>query len=122
MLQGEVHLVNAYPGTPIHVAIEIPEFNPEEYNDSMKHHHQQAVTELATQFAVPASQTHVQEGMPEDVIPRVASSIDAEMLVIGTIGRTGLSAAIIGNTAEHVIDRLDCDVLALRPDAIVLAP
>lgn len=122
MLQGEVHLVNAYPGTPIHVAIEIPEFNPAEYNDNMKHHHQQAVTELATQFAVPSSQTHVQEGMPEDVIPRVASSIDAEMLVIGTIGRTGLSAAIIGNTAEHVIDRLDCDVLALRPDANVLAP
>ena len=57
--------------------------------------------------------------MPEDVIPRVAESLDAEMLVIGTIGRTGLSAAIIGNTAEHVIDRLDCDVLAIKPDNFV---
>jgi len=54
--------------------------------------------------------------MPEDVIPRVATALDAEMVIIGTIGRTGLSAAIIGNTAEHVIDRLDCDVLALKPD------
>ncbi|HCU64366.1 MAG TPA: universal stress protein UspE [Rheinheimera sp.] len=122
MLQGEVHLVNAYPGTPVHVAIEIPEFNPAEYNDNMKHHHQQAVADLAAKFAIPTSQTHVLEGMPEDVIPRVAQNLDAEMLVIGTIGRTGLSAAIIGNTAEHVIDRLDCDVLALRPDAQVLAP
>jgi universal stress protein E len=44
------------------------------------------------------------------------------MVVIGTIGRTGLSAAIIGNTAEHVIDRLDCDVLALKPDSSIAAP
>ncbi len=41
------------------------------------------------------------------------------MVVIGTIGRTGLSAAIIGNTAEHVIDRLDCDVLAVKPAGFV---
>jgi len=37
-------------------------------------------------------------------------------VVIGTIGRTGLSAAFIGNTAEHVIDRLHCDLLAVKPD------
>ena len=117
MLNSEVHLVNAYPGTPVHVAIEIPEFNPAEYNDSMKHHHNAAVSKLAAEYNIPLSCTHVQEGMPEDVIPRVASAIDAEMVVIGTIGRTGLSAAIIGNTAEHVIDRLDCDVLAMKPDS-----
>jgi universal stress protein E len=40
-------------------------------------------------------------------------------VVIGTVGRTGLSAALVGNTAEHVIDSLDCDVLALKPDGYV---
>jgi len=36
--------------------------------------------------------------------------------VLGTIGRTGLSAAFLGNTAEQVIDHLRCDLLALKPD------
>ena len=52
----------------------------------------------------------------EDVIDNVSHDLDAELVVLGTIGRTGLSAAFIGNTAEHVIDRLNCDVLAIKPD------
>ncbi len=116
MLNAKVHLVNAYPGTPVQVAVEIPEFNPTEYNDSMRHHHMDSAKALAGQFDITAEAVHVQEGLPEDVIPRVARELDAEMVIIGTIGRTGLSAAIIGNTAEHVIDRLDCDVLALKAD------
>ncbi|MDX3774544.1 universal stress protein UspE [Chromatiaceae bacterium AAb-1] len=115
MLNAEVHLVNAYPGTPVNIAIEIPEFNPQEYNTTMKRHHIDAAAELAAQFGIKPENTHVQEGMPEDVIPKVARKLDAEIVVIGTVGRTGLSAAIIGNTAEHVIDRLDSDVLAVKP-------
>lgn len=115
MLSAKTHLVNAFPGTPVNIAIEIPEFNPQEYNSTMKHHHTDALNKLATQFDIAPEHSHVQEGMPEDVIPAIAKTLDAEMVVIGTIGRTGLSAAIIGNTAEHVIDRLDCDVLAVKP-------
>lgn len=114
MLNANVHLVNAYPGTPVQVAVEIPEFNPEEYNEAMRHHHRDAILALSREFMIAPEHTHVLEGMPEDVIPKVAQSLDAEMVIIGTIGRTGLSAAIIGNTAEHVIDRLDCDILALK--------
>jgi len=40
-------------------------------------------------------------------------------VILGTIGRTGISAALIGNTAEHVIDRLNCDVLAIKPAGYV---
>lgn len=115
MLNANTHLVNAFPGTPVNIAIEIPEFNPQEYNSTTKHHHADAVAGLAKQFDIDSQQCHVLEGMPEDVLPLIANKLDAEMVIIGTIGRTGLSAAIIGNTAEHVIDRLDCDVLAIKP-------
>ena len=81
-----------------------------------RHHHQDAVKALADSHGIDTEYCHVLEGMPEDVIPKVAQDIDAEIVIIGTIGRTGLSAAIIGNTAEHVIDRLDCDILALKPE------
>ncbi|WP_313690074.1 universal stress protein, partial [Pantoea sp.] len=42
--------------------------------------------------------------------------LGAGVVVLGTIGRTGLSAAFLGNTAEQVIDHLRCDLLALKPD------
>ena len=115
LIHSNVHLVNSYPGTPVNIAIEIPEFDASQYNDSMLHHHQDAMTSHAEKFGVPVENTHVQEGLPEDVIEEVALKLDAELVVLGTIGRTGLSAALIGNTAEHVIDKLNCDVLALKP-------
>jgi len=58
----------------------------------------------------------VKEGLPEDVIPELAEQLDAELVVLGTVGRTGFSAALIGNTAEHVIDSVNCDLLAVKPD------
>ncbi|WP_286272739.1 universal stress protein UspE [Thalassotalea hakodatensis] len=116
IIQGNVHLVNSYPGTPVNIAIEIPEFNANEYNDSMRQHHQQAMQNHATKYSISTENTHVREGLPEDVIEEVSQQLDAELVVLGTIGRTGISAALIGNTAEHVIDRLNCDVLALKPE------
>ncbi len=117
--KGHLHLVNAYPSTPLNVAIEIPEFNPNHYNDAVKKHHLEGMQAYAAQFGVGESHCHVKEGLPEDVLPFVADELDAELVVMGTVGRTGLSAALIGNTAEHVIDRLNCDVLALKPDGYV---
>ena len=36
-------------------------------------------------------------------------------MILGTVGRTGLSAALLGNTAEHVISKLSCNLLAIKP-------
>jgi len=116
LIDANVHLINSFPGTPVNIAIEIPEFNANEYNDSMLKHHQQAMTEHAEKFSIKPEFTHVEEGLPEDIIQNQALALDAELVILGTIGRTGLSAALIGNTAEHVIDGLNCDVLALKPD------
>lgn len=118
-LKGNVHLMNSFPGTPVNIAIEIPEFNSTEYNDTMLKHHEKAMIAHANKFDISIANTHVVEGLPETVIEQVAAKIDAELVILGTIGRTGISAALIGNTAEHVIDQLNCDVLALKPDGYV---
>jgi universal stress protein E len=115
LLNSDVHLVNSYPPTPMNIAVEIPEFDPNEYNSTMKKHHNESMTKLANDFDINIANTHVLEGMPEDVIPRLAKELDAELVVMGTVGRTGISAALIGNTAEHVIDNINCDLLALKP-------
>jgi universal stress protein E len=119
LIQANVHLVNSFPGTPVNIAIEIPEFNSTEYNDTMLKHHEQAMITHANRFDISVVNTHVKEGLPETVIEQVADNLDAELVILGTIGRTGISAALIGNTAEHVIDQLNCDVLALKPDGYI---
>ena len=85
----------------------------------MLQHHKKSMAAHATEFEIDVTHTHVEEGLPERVIEEVADKIDAELVVLGTIGRTGISAALIGNTAEHVIDQLNCDVLALKPDGYI---
>ncbi|CAD2224245.1 stress-induced protein [Pseudoalteromonas sp. 3J6] len=119
LANAKLNLVNAYPATPVNIAIEIPEFNPGLYNESVKKHHIESTNELANEFNLTSDQCFIEEGLPEDVIPDVANRLNSELVVIGTVGRTGLSAALVGNTAEHVIDSLDCDVLALKPDGYV---
>jgi universal stress protein E len=119
LANAKLNLVNAYPATPVNIAIEIPEFNPGLYNESVKKHHIESTNQLADEFNLTSDQCFIEEGLPEDVIPDVASRLNSELVVIGTVGRTGLSAALVGNTAEHVIDSLDCDVLALKPDGYV---
>jgi len=63
--------------------------------------------------------TRVEQGLPEDVIPSVVQELKAGLVILGTTGRTGISAVFIGNTAEHVIDKINCDVLALKPKGFV---
>ncbi|ATD02858.1 universal stress protein E [Pseudoalteromonas tetraodonis GFC] len=116
LANAKLNLVNAYPATPVNIAIEIPEFNPGLYNESVKKHHIESTNELANEFNLTSDQCFIEEGLPEDVIPDVAKRLNSELVVIGTVGRTGLSAALVGNTA---IDSLDCDVLALKPDGYV---
>ncbi|WP_149982391.1 universal stress protein UspE [Pseudoalteromonas rhizosphaerae] len=119
LANASLSIVNAYPATPVNIAIEIPEFNPSIYNESVKKHHIESTHELAASHQIAQHNCVIEEGLPEDVIPDVAKRLNSELVVIGTVGRTGLSAALVGNTAEHVIDSLDCDVLALKPDGYV---
>ena len=112
----EVHLVGAYPVTPINIAIELPDFDPSVYNDAIRGQHLVAMKALRQKFAMDERFTHVEKGLPEEVIPDLAEHLDAGIVVLGTIGRTGISAAFLGNTAEQVIDHLRCDLLVIKPD------
>ena len=119
IIEGNVHLVNAFPGTPVNISIEIPEFDSSEYTHTMRNQHEKSMLKHAITFSIEPKNTHVAEGLPEIVIAEITGTLDAELVVLGTIGRTGLSAALIGNTAEHVIDNLNCDLLAIKPEGYV---
>ena len=113
--RGNIHLVSAYPPTPVNMAIDLPEFHTSEYTNGIRGQYLINMKALRQQFGIDEDHTHVREGFPEEVIPEVAKELEAELVVLGTVGRTGLSAALLGNTAEHVISKLSCNLLAIKP-------
>ncbi|MFA0414022.1 universal stress protein UspE [Vibrio renipiscarius] len=118
-LGAKPYLINAYPVTPANITIELPEFDPTTYTDAVRGHHLTAMKALRQKHGYDEEQTIVEQGLPEDIIPESAKNLNAAMVIIGTTGRTGLSAVFIGNTAEHVIDKINCDVLALKPEGYI---
>ena len=60
-------------------------------------------------------------GDPAAEILRIAAAEGAEMIVMGTHGRTGLFRALMGSVAEAVVRRAPCPVLIYRAAAGALA-
>lgn len=56
----------------------------------------------------------VKIGYPADVILAYAREIDADLIVLGTHGRTGLAHLLLGSVAERVVQRAPCPVLVTR--------
>ena len=62
---------------------------------------------------------HLIEGNPEERIPVLADAKGIDLLVMGTVCRTGIAGFLIGNTAEEVLIQVDCCVLTLKPEGFV---
>jgi nucleotide-binding universal stress UspA family protein len=58
----------------------------------------------------------MRQGDPEDVIPDFVVAEGIDLIVMGTVARTGIAGLLIGNTAERLLRRLPCSVLAVKPD------
>ncbi|EWH12271.1 universal stress protein UspE [Catenovulum agarivorans DS-2] len=115
LLEAKLKLLNCFPGSAVSLAVEIPEFDPTAYRQAIRQHHLTSTLKYAQAFEIDEDNCILAEGLPEDTISRQANELDAELIVLGTIGRSGISAALLGNTAEHLLDGVNCDVLALKP-------
>ena len=59
-------------------------------------------------------ETRVASGVPYREILREARETGADLIVIGTHGRTGVERVIFGSTAEKVVRMAPCPVLSVR--------
>ncbi|HUO85779.1 MAG TPA: universal stress protein [Thermoanaerobaculia bacterium] len=55
-------------------------------------------------------------GVPSQAILRVAEESDADLVVLGTRGLTGVGHLLLGSTAERVVQRARCPVLTVHPE------
>jgi universal stress protein E len=68
---------------------------------------------LVRSCGVDKDRIFIELGDPDKVIVDKANELGANLVVIGNSARSGLAALMKGNTAEKVLDQLDCDLLAL---------
>ena len=59
--------------------------------------------------------THLLKGSPRREIPLLAKRLEVNCIVMGTVARTGIRGFIMGNTAETILEQIDCSVLAIKP-------
>lgn len=111
----DLHLVNAYPIVNVAFAM-VPEITaPEDLHSYIEQQHKDACAKWAHKYNVQPENVHISEGDPENVVAELAQAIATDLVVIGSVGRTGISSVLIGNTAELLIDKVACDVLVIKP-------
>jgi universal stress protein E len=103
-------------------AIEIPTLlqdldlvDPIAYVKEAREGMQPAIRKLAAEHDIPESAFRTKRGPVEKVITSYAARVKAQIVVMGTVGRTGVKARLLGNTAEKVLRHMKTDVLAIKP-------
>lgn len=118
-LDGSVDLAHAYRARLVALsdtsrkgggrpsaALEAPDFSE---------HAVKTVRSLAARFGIDAEHCHLIHGEPAEVLPRLVAQRVVDVLVMGAVSRSVTARAVIGNTAEKVIDSVECDVLVVKP-------
>jgi nucleotide-binding universal stress UspA family protein len=59
------------------------------------------------------------KGWAHKEIPALVRDLGADLVVMGTVARTGISGLLMGNTAEMILTQIDCSVLAVKPQEFV---
>lgn len=83
--------------------------------------HRQWLVELLQQHPIEdlKSQVYLLKGDAGTLITDLAQAKEVDLIVMGTVSRAGLSGLLIGNTAEKVLQQVNCSMLTVKPDGFV---
>jgi nucleotide-binding universal stress UspA family protein len=95
------------PAGPLHLAL------PDVVTEGARLEAEELLREIASQSRCEV-ELHVCEGLPTDMICEVAEKVAADLIVMGTHGREGLSSFLLGSVAERTLRRAPCSVLTVR--------
>jgi len=113
MTVGELHVITAHPAPMLSAADPVYQIPPQ-----VEARYREQCLAFQTEFDIDNAHLHIAEGPADVLIPFTAHHLQAVVTVIGSVGRTGFSGALIGNTAEVVLDSLESDVLVLKSEEI----
>lgn len=102
LLNAKLHVVHATDGSETTASIE------------EKLHEQTAETDYRTlPFGI---RTRIEAGTADSVLLSAVAEAKADLLILGTSSKTGVSGLLPGSTVERLLPELSCSVLALKPE------
>ncbi|WP_439888461.1 universal stress protein [Pseudomonas sp. MBLB4123] len=114
LAKAELHVISAHPAPMLSAAD--PTF---QLKETIEARYREECKAFQAEYEIAGERLHIAEGPADALIPQVARQLNAAVTVIGTVARTGLSGALIGNTAEVILDSLESDILVLKPADII---
>lgn len=86
----------------------------EEYLSRIRHQHETKLNEVTAKHNFDSANIHLSQG---ELVPSIISYLEkseANLLVIGSLSRNAIERAIIGNTAEKILENCPCDILVAK--------
>lgn len=77
--------------------------------------HQQKLQPYLEQYGLPTASLHLNEGLPDDEIPRTVTELHSQLAIIGNSHMHNISSALLGDTAHYLSEHTPCDVLVIKP-------
>ena len=69
---------------------------------------------IGQKLAVPPERQYIAVGQIKRQLLRTAEQVDADLIVVGSHARYGLSALFMGDTADDMLHSANCDVLVVN--------
>lgn len=104
---GAVHAVHAFA----------EKARPFAAHGRIRQEHQAAFDELMASYGFPGDRLHLIDETPVYALGEFSGELGADVIVMGAISRSRLSEALVGSTAETVLDYVKTDVLIVKPEA-----
>jgi nucleotide-binding universal stress UspA family protein len=132
---AEIHAVHVVRSFESGVQLELPTnlelstVSLAEAGEQMKLHLEERLSEFARSVEPPERTraidrvvSHIRLDAPAEQIAQLAADLEADLVVVGTHGRRGLSRVVMGSVAEGVVRLAPCPVLVVREKKISEAP
>jgi universal stress protein E len=119
LLHGTTHIFHAYMPLiaiqPAMVSSASVVALPPEVEEVHGRQITRAIDQLAERAGIPRRRCHIHMGDVAGEMCAQSRRMRADLVVMGVVSRSALARVFIGNTAERVLDRLNCDVLVVKP-------
>ena len=101
-----------------------PEEEVLSYVEKIRQQHEQKLNQLLQElkeklgsdtYSYLSIKKHLIKGWARKEIPNLAKEIDTDIIVMGTVARTAIPGVFMGNTAETILNKINCSVLAIKP-------
>ncbi|MBD7976335.1 universal stress protein [Serpens gallinarum] len=110
------HIVHSYGPVPNTLIFDVDLATTyEQYREEEAKAHREAFAALLDSHPGSAANSHLLEGYAEQTIPRFVKEQGIDLMLMGAIARGSLDNALIGNTAERILEAVHCDLLVLKP-------